>query len=227
MAAIRVLITDDHLIVREGLRMILGGYPDIHVVGEAENGFQAIELAEETHPDLILMDLRMPGMDGLAAIARIKAQWPEIAIVILTTYHEDDLMIRSLQAGAQGFLLKDTNCDTLVDTIQAALRGAVLMRPDTLRRLLPKTERTPAQLTEPFPKYETDTRTGARLSPREVEVLRLVAKGGRNKEIARQLTISQSTVKAHLDSIFNKLGVDSRTAAVSMAFRLDLLADRV
>src|ERR1041385_8803125 len=124
--AIRVLIADDHPIVRDGLRMILSDAPEIQVVGEAENGLQAIEMAEEIRPGVILMDLRMPNLDGLSATERIKAQWPEIAIVILTTYNEDQLMIRSLQAGAMGFLLKDIGRQPLVDTIQAAFRGDIL-----------------------------------------------------------------------------------------------------
>jgi NarL family two-component system response regulator YdfI len=216
MSAIRLLIADDHLIVREGLRMILAEHSDIEVVGEAENGSEAIKLAEQTHPDVILMDLRMPNVDGLTAITKIKEQWPEIAIVILTTYNEDELMIRGLQAGAQGFLLKDTHRTALFDTIEAAFRGDTLLRHETLSRLLQKTEPSAELSTRPSSKPNLE---GSRtmLSQRELEILKLVSTGARNKEIARQLNISQSTVKSHLDSIFNKLGVDSRTAAVSLA----------
>jgi NarL family two-component system response regulator YdfI len=221
--AIRVLIADDHLIVREGLRMILADYPEVTLVGEAENGLQAIELAGETHPDVILMDLRMPDLDGLSAITKIKAQWPEIAIVILTTYNEDELMIRGLQAGAQGFVLKDTGRQALFDTIQAAFRGDTLLQSDTLNRLLPKIETSPMLPTQSSKQDEIRSRTV--LSQRELEILKLVATGARNKEIAAQLNISQSTVKAHLDSVFNKLGVDSRTAAVSIASQYGLLND--
>src|SRR5215212_7709099 len=131
-SAIRVLIADDHLIVREGLRMILADFCEVTLVGEAENGLQAVELAGETRPDVIIMDLRMPELDGLAAIEKIKAQWPEIAIVILTTYNEDQLIIRGLRAGAQGILLKDTSRQTLLDTIQAAFRGDILLHSETL-----------------------------------------------------------------------------------------------
>ena len=225
MTVIRVLIADDHLIVREGLRMILGEYSNIQVVGEAENGLQAIEMAEETHPDVILMDLRMPTLDGLAAITKIKAQWPIIAIVILTTYNEDELMIKGLQAGAQGFLLKDTDREALVDTIQAAFRGETLLQPDTLSRLLPKIEPSPGLSARFAQKQEVETRSRTILSQRELEILKLVATGARNKEVALQLSISQSTVKAHMDSIFNKLGVDSRTAAVSIALQYGLLVE--
>ena len=217
--AIRVLIADDHLIVREGLRMILNDFPDIQVTGEAENGQQAVDLAGETQPDVILMDLRMPTLDGIAATEKIKAQWPEIAIVILTTYNEDQLMIRGLQAGAQGFLLKDAGRQTLVDTIQAASRGDTLLRADTFQRLLPKIEPVASRS---YPRRD-ETPSRITLSQRELEILKLVAMGARNKEVAAQLAISQSTVKAHLDSIFNKLGVDSRTAAVSIAVQDGLL----
>ena len=218
---IRVLVADDHMIVREGLRMILADYPEFTLVGEAEDGLQAIELAGEMHPDVILMDLRMPGMDGLASIEKIKTQWPDIAIVILTTYNEDDFMFRGLQAGAQGFLLKDSGRQTLVDTIQAAYRGDTLLQADMMNRLLPKIEAS----SRGSPKQMIETRSRITLSQRELEILRLVATGARNKEIASQLNISQSTVKAHLDSIFNKLGVDSRTAAVSTALQDGTLID--
>ncbi len=224
MTTIRVVIADDHLIVREGLRMILANYENIQVVGEAENGLRAIELAEETHPDVILMDLRMPDVDGLTAISKIKAQWPEIAIVILTTYNEDELMIRGLQAGAQGFLLKDTDRARLLDTIQAAFRGETLLRPDVLARILQKTDPSPVSRLSPRPNVASASSSSI-LSQRELEILKLVATGARNKEIALKLNISQSTVKAHLDSIFNKLGVDSRTAAVSVASQYGLFLE--
>lgn len=222
---IRVLVADDHMVVREGLRMIFADYPEITLVGEAENGLQAIELAGETHPDVILMDLRMPGLDGLATIEKIKAQWPKIAIVILTTYNEDQLMIRGLQAGAKGFLLKDTGRQTLLATIHAAFRGDILLQSETLNRLLPKIEPGALSPNKPSPGLASENPIRITLSQRELEVLKLVATGARNKEIAVQLHISQSTVKAHLDSIFNKLGVDSRTAAVSIASQNGLLSD--
>jgi two-component system, NarL family, response regulator YdfI len=209
--------------VREGLRMILGEYDHIEIVGEAENGLHAIALTSNTHPDVILMDLRMPELDGLAAITKIKEQWPEIAIIILTTYNEDELMLRGLQAGAQGFLLKDTDRSALLGTIEAASRGDTLLQRDTLNRLLSNANNFAASSHRPAAKLESEIRSRTILSQRELEILKLVATGARNKEVAAQLNISQSTVKAHLDSIFNKLGVDSRTAAVSMASQYGLL----
>ncbi|MHB8628815.1 MAG: response regulator transcription factor [Aggregatilineales bacterium] len=210
---IRVLIADDHLIVREGLRMILDARPDIEIVAEAQDGEAAIRLTEEKQPQVILMDLRMPGLDGLGAIQRIKARWPQTAIVILTTYNEDDLMLRGLRAGAQSYLLKDTDRETLFNTIYAAARGESLIRPDILARILPSTE-TPT---------EARNRYRVTLSQRELEVLSQVAIGARNKEIAARLNLTERTVKAHLDSIFNKLGVDSRAAAVAVAIQQGLL----
>ena len=131
-AMIRILIADDHLVVREGLQLILGMEDDLEVVGEAADGETAVRLTGELQPDVILMDLRMPGMGGLAAIEQILAQWPEMAIVILTTYNEDDLMMRGLQAGARGFLLKDTGRETLFHTIRAAARGETLLQPEIM-----------------------------------------------------------------------------------------------
>ena len=212
-APIRMLIADDHLIVREGLRMILEARPDIEIVAEAQDGEAAVRLTEALQPQVILMDLRMPGLDGLGAIQRIKARWPQTAIVILTTYNEDDLMLRGLRAGAQGYLLKDVDRETLFNTIYAAARGESLIRPDILARILRSTEPP----TEPRNRYRLT------LSQRELEVLSQVATGARNKEIAARLNLTERTVKAHLDGIFNKLGVDSRTAAVAVAIQQGLL----
>jgi len=214
---IRVLLADDHLIVREGLRMILQSQPDFEVVGEAADGEEAVRLAGTLQPQVILMDLRMPGLDGLAAIQQIKEQWPHVAIVILTTYNEDDLMVRGLRAGAQSYLLKDTDRESLYRTIQATARGEMLLRPDIFTHILPLAANTPALAPQ----------SRINLSPRELEILQMVAKGYRNKEIAAALGLAERTVKGHLDSLFNKLGVDSRTAAVATAIHYGLLASNV
>lgn len=215
---IRILIADDHLVVREGLQLILGMEEDLEVVGEAENGQTAVRLAAELQPDVVLMDLRMPGMDGLEAIEQILAQWPDMAIVILTTYNEDDLMIRGLQAGARGFLLKDTGRQTLFHTIRAAARGETLLQPEVMLRVLARTGQM-AEADAP-PPAEQDL-----LTDRELQVLTAVARGDRSKEIALQLGITERTVKAHLTNIYNKLGVDSRAAAVSVAMQRGLLGE--
>lgn len=219
---IRVLIADDHLVVREGLQLILSMEDDMAVVGEAVDGETAVRLAGELQPDVVLMDLRMPGMGGMEAIGRILAEWPDMAIVILTTYNEDDLMLRGLQAGARGFLLKDTGRQTLFNTIRAAARGETLMQPEILLRVLAHTgegQRTPAK---PMPTLSSGEEGG--LTEREMEVLTAVARGDRNKEIALSLGVTERTVKAHLTNVYNKLGVDSRAGAVSAAIQRGLLA---
>ncbi len=201
---IRVLIADDHLIIREGLRLILETEDGIELAGEAADGAEAVRLAGELQPDVVLMDLRMPGMDGLTAIERLRAEQPQVAVVILTTYNEDDLMVRGLRAGARGYLLKDTDRQTLLNAIRAAARGELLLKPETVAQLLSHTEAVRPS-------------GGIELTGREIEVLEAIARGERSKEIAARLGISERTVKAHLASIYNKLGVDSRAAAIAVA----------
>ena len=219
-AAIRVLVADDHLIIRQGLRLIFETCDDIQLVGEAADGAEAVRLSGELQPDVVLMDLRMPGMDGLAAIERLHAAQPQIAVVILTTFNEDELMLRGLQAGAKGYLLKDTGREALFNAIRAAARGETLLKPEVMARLLAF-----AQAKAPS-RAPTAAEGSPSLSEREKEVLAGVARGERSKEIAAHLGISERTVKAHLDSIYNKLGVDSRAAAVSEALQRGLLGER-
>jgi len=213
---IRLLIADDHEVVRDGLRLLLETEEDFQVVGEAADGAAAVQLTAELQPQVILMDLRMPGMDGLTAIDQIRARWPAVALVILTTYNEDDLMLRGLRAGACGYLLKDINRQTLFATLRAAARGEVLLKPEMLARLL-----APQQTADGAPARAVAP--GPTLTEREQEVLIAVARGERSKEIAAQLQISERTVKAHLASIYNKLGVDSRAAAIAQAAQRGLL----
>ena len=213
---IRILIADDHLVVREGLQLILSMEDDLEVVGEAANGETAVRLTGELQPDVVLMDLRMPGIGGLEAIEQILAQWPEMAIVILTTYNEDDLMMRGLQAGARGFLLKDTGRETLFHTIRAAARGETLLQPEIMLRVMAHA----GQSTKPAPKEPIEQDI---LTERELEVLTAVARGDRNKEIALQLGVTERTIKAHLTNVYNKLGVDSRAAAVSVGIQQGIL----
>ena len=203
---IRIAIADDHLIIRQGIRMILETEDEFELVGEAGDGAEILNVCAKMHPDVVLMDLRMPGMDGLTAIEKLCVSNPEIAVVILTTFNEDELMMRGLQAGARGYLLKDTNRETLFDSIRAAARGETLLAPDILRRLIKRVE-------SPAPMDEKATP----LTDREEEVLKAVAQGERSKEVAFRLGITERTVKAHLASIYNKLGVDSRAAAIAIA----------
>lgn len=213
---IRVMITDDHLIVREGLRLILETTDEIEIVGEARDGAECLALVANLKPDVILMDLQMPNMDGITAIGHLRRDHPEIAIVILTTFNEDEMMLRGLQAGARGYLLKDTNRENLLDTIQAAAKGETLLRPEILARVLAVHS---SPVTAPVSKNDSA------LTERELEVLQSASRGERNKEIAYKLGITERTVKAHLQSIYQKFNVDSRAAAVAIAAQQGLLGE--
>ena len=211
---IKILIADDHLIIRQGLRLILETENDFELVGEASDGAEALNLSKNLKPDVVLMDLRMPHMDGLTAIEKLHIEEPEIAVVILTTFNEDELLYRGLQAGARGYLLKDTDRSTLFDTIRAAARGETLLKPEIIARVLSSVNHLASN---------SKSTVSVNLTDRELEVLKAVAHGERSKEIAAQLGISERTVKAHLASIYNKLGVDSRAAAIAVAAKMGLL----
>jgi len=211
---IKILIADDHLIIRQGLRLIIETENDFELVGEASDGAEALKLCKKLNPDVVLMDLRMPNMDGLTAIEKLRIEQPEIAVVILTTFNEDELMFRGLQAGARGYLLKDTDRSTLFDTIRAAARGETLLKPEIMARVLSQKSGTKIESNETF-----------NLTDRELEVLEAVARGERSKEVASHLGISERTVKAHLASIYSKLGVDSRAAAIAVAAQKGLLKE--
>jgi two-component system, NarL family, response regulator YdfI len=211
---IKILIADDHLIIRQGLRLILETENDLELVGEASDGNEAISLCKKLSPDVVLMDLRMPNMDGLTAIEKLRVEQPHIAVVILTTFNEDELMFRGLQEGAHGYLLKDTDRNTLFNTIRAAARGETLLQPEIMARALSRAN---------MPMTQSRSSESVNLTDRELEVLKAVAQGERSKEIAVQLGISERTVKAHLASIYNKLGVDSRAAAIAVAAQKGLL----
>ncbi|MGV3273412.1 response regulator [Bacillus sp. CIS52] len=205
----KVLIADDHLVVREGLKLLIETNDHYTITGEAENGKTAVRLAEELKPDVILMDLYMPEMSGLEAIKQIK-EHSDVPIIILTTYNEDHLMIEGIESGANGYLLKDTSSETLFHTMDAAVRGEVLLQPDILQRFRKmKMERANANETQ--------------LTDKEIIVLQAVAKGHKSKAIAFDLGISERTVKARLTSIYNKLGADSRTEAVTIAMQKGIL----
>jgi two-component system, NarL family, response regulator YdfI len=197
-----------------GLRLLLETADHLEVVGEVENGRVALQLAAELQPDLILMDLHMPEMDGLTAISHLQAEQPHITVIILTTYNEDEMMLRGLQAGARGYLLKDMSRDSLIDTIEAAVRGDTLLKPEILQRVLAAQRPSPPAVTA----------ADIELTERELEVLRVAAEGETNKGIGLRLGITDRTVKAHLSSIYNKMGVDSRAAAIAVAARQGWLA---
>ena len=212
--SIRILVADDHLIIRQGLRLILETEEEFEMIGEASDGAEAVRLCGELKPDVVLMDLRMPGMDGLTAIEHLRVEQPGIAVVILTTFNEDGLMMRGLRAGAKGYLLKDTDRETLFNAIRAAARGETLLRPEIIARVLSNVGETQ---TSP---------ENVDLTGRELEVLEGVAQGERSKEIAMRLGITERTVKAHLASIYNKWGVDSRAAAIAIAAQKGLLQSK-
>jgi DNA-binding NarL/FixJ family response regulator len=201
----RVLLVDDHPVVRMGLRGMLEA--DVTVVGEAGSGDEAVTRARELEPDVILMDLRMPGGDGVSAIGRILADRPGTRVIVLTTYETDQDIVRAVEAGAAGYLLKDTSRADLLAAIASAARGETVLSPSVATRLVSRM-RAPAA--------ETLTR-------RETQVLELVAKGMTNAEVGRRLYISETTVKTHLLRIFGKLGVSDRTAAVTTALDKGLL----
>lgn len=206
-APVRLLIADDHPIVRAGFEGMLAEMPDLEVVGEAENGEEAVRLAERLRPDVVLMDLRMPVVDGVEATHRIKEGDPNANVLVLTTYDSDADILRAIEAGATGYLLKDTPREELFRAIRAAARGEPVLAPSVTARLMKRTQ----------------TPTSAALSGREIEVLELVARGGSNKELARELHLSEATVKSHLIHIFDKLGVTDRTAAVTVALERGIL----
>ena len=205
--SIRLLIADDHPVVRAGLRGILDNQPDFEVVGEAADGAEAVALTGRLLPDVVLMDLRMPKMGGVEAIGRIKADHPQVHVLVLTTYDSDADILPAIETGATGYLLKDTPREELFEAIRAAAQGRPLLAPAVAARLMERM-RGPAE---------------EALSSREIEVLALVAKGANNREVAGQLFISEATVKTHLLHIYSKLGVADRTAAVTTALERGIL----
>ncbi|MHA6760185.1 response regulator [Streptacidiphilus sp. PAMC 29251] len=209
---VRLLLADDHPVVRAGLSGMLAAEADLEVVGEAENGAEACALAAELLPDVVLMDLRMPVMDGATATARLTRELPGIRVLILTTYDTDADIVRAVEAGASGYLLKDTPRLELAAAVRAAARGETVLAPAAAATLLNRV-RTPA--TPPPPPVL--------LTARETQVLALVALGRTNADVGRELFIGEATVKTHLIRVFAKLDVDDRTAAVTVAMRLGLL----
>ena len=205
---IRVLIADDHAIVRKGIRALLATEADIEVVGEAADGKEAVEKAERLHPDVILMDLVMPGMDGIEATRRITTRQPEIRILVLTSFAEDEKVFPALKAGALGYLLKDAGPEELVRAIRQVYCGESSLHPAIARKVLQELSRPSEQPPTPEP-----------LTERELEVLRLIAKGKSNREIAEELVISEATVRTHVSNILGKLQLASRTQAALYALR--------
>jgi len=208
MEPVKILIADDHPVVREGLSAMLNKEADIQVVGEAENGAQAINKAKELQPDIVLMDLRMPEVDGVEAMRQIRGENPDIQFIVLTTYDNDEYIFKGIEAGARAYLLKDAPREELFKAIRAVYKGESLIEPTVAGKVL-----------ERFVELSRQAQAPDALSDREIEVLELMAKGAANKEIAIELSITESTVKTHIQSIFQKLGVSDRTEAVTQAIK--------
>ncbi|HZA82533.1 MAG TPA: response regulator transcription factor [Actinomycetes bacterium] len=204
---IRLVVADDHPVVRDGLRAMLATQPDMELVGEAATGSEAVERARALRPDVVLMDLQMPELDGPAAIATLREQAPGARVLVLTTFGTDADITRAVDAGATGYLLKDAPREQLFGAIRAAARGEAVLSPSVATRVLGRM-RAPAE---------------EALSPRELEILQAVARGLSNKDIGRRLYVSEATVKTHLLRVFSKLGVDDRTAAVTVALERGII----
>lgn len=213
MSRVRVLLVDDQALFREGLRAVLAREEAVEVVGEAANGREALALCERLKPEVVLMDLRMPELDGVGATRRITAQYPRIRTVILTTFDDDEAIFEGLRAGAVGYLLKDASGARLVEAIGAAARGEAFLQPSIATKVIAELSRL----------RERPAASESIVTAREHEVLRLLGRGVANKEIAAALFVTEGTVKNHLTSIFEKLGVASRTEAVVRARELGLI----
>ncbi|MFE6136338.1 MULTISPECIES: response regulator transcription factor [Bacillus] len=208
-----VLIVDDHFVVREGLKLIIETSDSFQIIGEAANGEEALSFIEKKEPDVILMDLNMPKMSGLETIEALNKKQNHTPIIILTTYNEDELMLKGIELGAKGYLLKDTDRENLFRTLEAAIRGEILLQPDIMEKIV-KYKRK---------EVHADKVEGNNLTEKELFVLKAIARGYKNKEIAFDMGIAERTVKAYLTNIYNKLGVNSRSEAVAVSIERKLI----
>ena len=214
MDVIKILIVDDHAVVRDGLVTMFGSQTDFLVTGEAVNGLEAVEKARELQPDVILMDLRMPELDGVGAMNQIRENNPDVKFIVLTTYDTDEYIFDAIDAGAKGYLLKDASREDLFQSVRAVHRGESLIEPGVAAKVLDRLAQMSRQARFGGPQV---------LSERELEVLRLMAAGAANKNIASDLAISESTVKTHVTNIFQKLEVNHRTEAVTQALQRGII----
>jgi DNA-binding NarL/FixJ family response regulator len=214
--SIRVLLADDQALVRSGFRMILEARPDLDVVGEAEDGCQAVEFGQRLRPDVVLMDVRMPKMDGVEATRKLVCEGSYARIIILTTYDLDEYVYAAIRAGASGFLLKDVEPSQLVDAIRVVAAGDALLAPSVTRRLLDRFSHTLPASAEKSPSVWSS------LTERELEILKLLARGLSNAELATRLFLSEATVKSHVSNVLRKLGLRDRVQAVVLAYETGL-----
>jgi DNA-binding NarL/FixJ family response regulator len=213
MEKIRILIADDHPVIREGLSAMLSRQPDFMILGEAENGKDAVKKARQLRPDIVLMDLRMPEMDGVEAMKRIRQDNPKTKFIILTTYKDGDYIFKGIEAGARAYLLKDAKREDVYNAIRIVHEGGSILQPEITAKVLDRFSEISQQIQEPEV-----------LSARELEILRLIAKGTSNKEIASNLGLYESTVKTHVHNIFHRLGVNDRAEAVAQAIKRGLIS---
>lgn len=214
MSPIRLILADDHVMLRQGTLVMLAREPDLTVVGEANDGAEAVRLAETLRPDVVVMDVRMPGMNGIEATRQIRARLPSVQVLVLTAHDDDEYVFALLEAGANGYLLKTAPVSELVKAIRIVASGESAMAPSIVRKLVNRVSGRKAA--QPDDEFEA-------LTGREMEVLKLLAQGMTNKQIADTLIISDRTVQTHLSNIFGKLGVNSRTEAILIAMKRNLL----
>jgi DNA-binding NarL/FixJ family response regulator len=220
-SGVEIVLVDDQSLLREGLRTLLELHPDLRVVGEAGDGLEAERLVERARPDVVLMDLRMPRRGGVDATRQITSRWPDVHVLVLTTYDDDELVFESIEAGAAGYLLKDVGSDALAEAVRAAARGEAPLQPSIARKVLRRLRTgTPAAR----PRAE-ETRSVEPLTGREVDVLRLLGTGATNREIADRLALTEGTVKNYISAILAKTGLRDRTRAALFAVRHGLSAD--
>jgi len=220
---IRVLLVDDQTLVRQGIRLLLEIEPDIQVVGQAASGREAIQQVEAVHPEVVLMDVRMPDMDGIEATRQLKARFPDVSVIILTTFEDDDIVFEGVKAGARGYLLKDISSEEMAEAVRTVAAGKALIQPSITRKVLEEFSRLATAAENPPQPAMSAKLLSEPLTEREKEVLCALARGCSNREIAQQLVITEGTVKNHVSNLIAKLEVRDRTQAVLKAQELGLI----